>query len=381
MVSDAEGFWKPQVDASCCIDCGLCQKYCPGNTDVPIAAAADCGQKFFAAWNKNRKIRDASSSGGVFSALAEAVLKSHGAVFGVRFDREYGAKFDFCENLEDLPPFRGSKYVQCYAGGVYPEVKKILDSGRKVLFSGSPCQVAALRSYLKKDFDNLFCVDIICHGVPSPQVFLRYLREQEKSSGSKITDMKFRDKSTGWDCFGTEISYADGRKNWSFAQQNPYMAGFLHDIFIGMHCHNCRYTSLRRTGDLTIADFWGYIPTLRHPFYWHGVSQVIVNSLRGTELLSMAERDLCLISKKKSEASQTEHSLARPFAPDPHRQEFFADFNAGIPFMDIMQKYFPTASDAGRFCLYRRVVRRAKNLVPANLKAAAKKFLGKHRRG
>lgn len=282
---DREGFLYPQVDKAVCIDCGLCEKVCPvihqGEASEPLSC--------YIAINPNEDIRLKSSSGGVFTLLAEATIREGGVVFGARFDEEWNVIHAWTDTIEGLAPFRGSKYVQSRVGNTYKETKEFLQQGRKVLYSGTPCQIAGLKRFLRKEYDNLLTVDFICHGVPSPGVWRRYLSELRESlraqrgAGKKsvpssidelpvITGISFRDKSNGWKKYGFRLRYAasEAAENTVSASaikeekellqpytENPFMCGFLADVYLRPSCYACPAKSGRSCSDITIADAWG----------------------------------------------------------------------------------------------------------------------------
>ena len=237
MHEDKEGFLYPKVDKEACIDCGLCEKVCPiihqAEPTEPLSS--------YIAINPNEEIRLHSSSGGIFTLLAEQVIAEGGVVFGARFDENWDVVHAWTDTIEGLAPFRGSKYVQSRIGNTYKETKDFLQQGRKVLYSGTPCQIAGLKKYLRKEYDNLLTVDFICHGVPSPGVWRRYLSElreslrAERGDGKNtvpssidelpvITGISFRDKSNGWKKFGFRFRYAASK-----AAQNSVSASAIKD--------------------------------------------------------------------------------------------------------------------------------------------------------
>lgn len=183
MVEDTEGFLYPQVDKSVCVNCGLCEKVCPvihqNKSRTPL--------KVYAAKNMDEEVRLKSSSGGIFTLLAESVIKRGGVVFGAKFDDEWMVVHDYTDNIEGVAAFRGSKYVQSIIGNAYRKVEQFLKSGRMVLFTGTPCQIAGLKKYLRKEYKKLLAVDLVCHGVPSPKVWQMYLEETNRS---KVIDKK-----------------------------------------------------------------------------------------------------------------------------------------------------------------------------------------------
>lgn len=324
---DVEGFRYPKVDESVCIECGLCEKVCP------ILSPYDERRPLtqVAAINPDDTIRKESSSGGIFSMLAENVIRKGGVVFGVRFDDKWQAVFDYTEALEGLATFRGSKYVQARVGQVFVKVKEYLQQGRDVLFSGTSCQVAALRHYLRRDYDNLLLVDIVCHGVPSPKVWGMYLEEVTQNAVKAIKNVQFRNKKQGWKRFNFDLTYdKDGRlyNISSWHQHNHFMRIFLQDAILRPSCHSCKAKCGRSWSDLTIADFWGIDNLNPRMDDDGGTSLVLVYSDKGRDALEAlhlntweANYDDILRHNPSIEISKTEH---------PKRSMFFTRLcNAG----------------------------------------------------
>ena len=268
---DAEGFLYPEADASVCVECGLCEKVCPvlhpGESRQPLMA--------YAAVNGDEAVRRSSSSGGVFTALALETIARGGVVFGARFDERWEVVHGWTETAEGLAAFRGSKYVQSRMGESYREAESFLKSGREVLFSGTPCQVAGLRRYLRKDYGGLLTVDFICHGVPSPGVWRSYLKEEvaRQCDGKNtvspvpisgrdalVEGVSFRNKARGWKKFSFSLSLSlpggQGRKNSVFLcellTRNAYLRGFLADLYLRPSCHACPAKGLRSGSDVTV---------------------------------------------------------------------------------------------------------------------------------
>ena len=264
MSADREGFLYPVVDSVKCIDCGLCEKVCPvlhpvNNETEPLV---------YAAINNNEAVRMQSSSGGIFTLIAEYVLEHGGVVFGACFDSDWNVIHDYTETKDGLARFRGSKYVQSHVGICFTQVKTFLDSGREVLFSGTPCQVAGLKNYLRKPYSNLFTVDLVCHGVPSPEVWRRYLQEavcrvygiKKKNVinlGEYISDISFRAKDKGWKKYNIKIIFRNGKVEMMPFSENPYMNVFLSDLSLRPSCYACPTKLHRAQSDITLADFWG----------------------------------------------------------------------------------------------------------------------------
>ena len=319
MQEDNEGFLYPVVDTSTCTDCGLCEKVCPViNQDAPRKPL-----KVYAAKNRDEDIRRHSSSGGIFTPLAEAVIRNSGVVFGAKFDKEWNVIHAWTDTIEGIADFRGSKYVQSTIGDTYREAREFLKQGRKVLFSGTPCQIAGLRKFLRKEYDNLLAVDVVCHGVPSPLVWRKYLEETrenlraERDAGKNtvysslmdlpvITGISFRDKTHGWKKFGFRLRYAaseaagnsvsasDNDNDRTFLQSFPdnvFMKGFLKNLYLRPSCYACAARSGKSGSDISIADFWGvqnYYPEFDDD---RGIGLVLVNTDKGRKAYEQVNAD------------------------------------------------------------------------------------------
>ena len=264
MSADREGFLYPVVDFVKCIDCGLCEQVCP----VLRPVKNETEPLVYAAVNNDESVRLQSSSGGIFTLLAESVLDRGGIVFGACFDQNWNVVHDYTETKEGLAKFRGSKYVQSHVGNCFIQVKTFLDSGREVLFSGTPCQVAGLKNYLRKPYSNLFTVDLVCHGVPSPEVWKKYLQETVSRAygikkkkvvnfGDYISDISFRAKDKGWKNFTVKIIFRNGKIEMMPFFENPYMKAFLSNLSLRPSCYACPVKLHHVQSDISLADFWG----------------------------------------------------------------------------------------------------------------------------
>lgn len=262
LIADHEGFLYPQINIESCIDCGLCEKVCPiinsKNQSLPP-------KKVIAAINSDENIRMNSSSGGIFSLLAEQIIKENGVVFGAKFDDNWQVVHDYTDTIDGLDNFRGAKYVQSKIGNSFILAEKFLKDGRKVLFSGTPCQIVGLKLYLKIEYINLFTVDIVCHGVPSPKIWDLYLRSIYKDV-TNIKKINFRDKASGWKNYKFHIEYNPIVNNSPSSMikefnepfyKNIYMRGFLSNLYLRPSCHKCPCKPGKYRSDMTIADFWG----------------------------------------------------------------------------------------------------------------------------
>lgn len=283
MQEDEEGFLYPIVDMSNCVDCGLCEKVCP----VINQESERNPIEVFAAVNQDDSIRMQSSSGGIFTALAEQIIRENGVVFGARFDEKWEVKHDYTETIEGLKVFRGSKYVQSRIGDTFKQAEFFLKAGRKVMFVGTPCQIAGLRLFLRKEYVNLLAVDIICHGVPSPMIWRKYLEDKTKRQGIEfIQSISFRDKGTGWKNYSFNIKYEKGNSESSFseyASQNIFMKGFLADLYLRPSCYACPAKKLKSGSDITLGDFWGIQHIKPELDDDKGVCAFIINTRKGIE--------------------------------------------------------------------------------------------------
>ena len=275
---DAEGFSYPHIDENLCVNCGLCEKICPVNSEVKEVELL----RTFAAINKDDSELMKSSSGGLFSVFSKAVIEDGGVVYGVAYDDNMSAKFTRIDSIEDMAPLRGSKYVQADPHNIYSLALKDVKQGRKVLFSGTPCQVAAFRNLLNFTHDNVLLIDIICHGVASPKLFSEYVQFCEKKKRSKIAHYANRSKAKGW-MHVEEQTYQSGEKDCnsllSQAWRNIYHTSFA----LRPSCYSCNFNmySKNRAGDITLADFWGIENNYPEFYNKNGVSYVGVYTSQG----------------------------------------------------------------------------------------------------
>lgn len=328
MEEDPEGFLYPRIDLSKCIDCKLCEKVCPiinPNEDKqPL--------EVYATINPDEETRKQSSSGGVFSLFATRIIQENGVVFGARFDENGEVKHDYTETLEGLAVFRGSKYVQSRIGNTYQKAESFLKSGKKVLFSGTPCQIAGLKRFLRKDYDNLITVDFICHGVPSPKIWRHYLKvtcnQLARGKDYEIKAINFRNKDRGWKNFSFLLNLnVTGKTNKTLCEpagNNAYMKGFLGNLYLRPSCHYCAAKSGKSGSDITIADYWGVQkqnPSLNDD---KGVSLAFYNTPKGNLYKLPSDTPLSYPKAiKYNRAAVKSHKAHRK------RNLFFQKFNEG----------------------------------------------------
>lgn len=286
MTADREGFLYPQIDHSRCVECGRCRVVCPITGDT--AGEKWVGRKAFASIHTDLGIRKVSSSGGAFTAIAENVISRGGVVFGAAFNDQFEVEHQCTETCDGLAAFRGSKYVQSRIGDAYARAKAFLDCGRLVLFTGTPCQIGGLKSYLTKEYENLICQDIICHGVPSPLAWKKYLKYQNRIHKSEPSAISFRDKSIGWKQFSMCISFHNGKEYCRTARDDGFFKAFLQDYCLRPSCYRCSFKNDARQSDITLADFWGIEHVASEIDDNDGVSLILVHSRKGRELLNAA---------------------------------------------------------------------------------------------
>lgn len=325
MHSDKEGFLYPKVDIVKCTDCGLCEKVCP----VLNVSKARLPQKVYAAKNRDEVVRCQSSSGGVFTILAEKTINAGGVVFGVMFNENWEVVHSYTETIEGLAAFRGSKYVQSIIGNSYKQVEVFLKQGREVLFSGTPCQIAGLKRFLRKEYDNLLTVECVCHGVPSPLVWHEYLNDiKTKNNTDKILDVKFRVKSAGWKKYSVSLKYSNKQGTCQddsiLYYKNPYMQAFLRDFILRPSCYSCPAKAGRSGADIALADFWGIEKLMPHFDDDKGCSLVLDYTSR-TDYKSRCE----YMSADYDHAVKYNPAIVRSVAKPLNRAFFFHRMNCG----------------------------------------------------
>lgn len=309
--------------ATLCIKCGLCEKTCP----ILHPPEANVLNQTYAAISKDEPVRMSSSSGGVFSLLAEQILAEGGVVFGAKFDDSFDVIHGYAENAQELAALRTSKYVQSKIGGAYQRAKNFLQEGRTVLFSGTGCQIGGLVAYLGKPYEKLLTMDIICHGVPSPLVWRKYKTYRE-DKGATIEKVTFRSKSAGWKHYSLSLTFSDHSQYTQPREKDAYLKGFLQNLYLRPSCHHCSFKTHSRISDLTLADFWGirrFFPDMDDR---RGTSVVILHSTAAQRLFEsikdkMRLRETDLESGVKYNPSYTVSATAHPA-----RGEFFARIGA-----------------------------------------------------
>lgn len=297
MVWSKEGFLVPEVNIESCINCGLCVKQCIALEDKTVYTDDLSSVVAYGGWNKDSNIHLTSSSGGIFTAIAEHVIGQGGVVFGVVWLDKLTAVFSKTETVEGLAHMRGSKYTPAVPGKIYLEVRNELKTGRKVLFCGTPCQVHALKKYLRKSYENLLSIDIVCHGAPSHLILEKYIAEDEARTGKTIDHVSFRDKPAGWLGFHVTRYYTDGSKDSVRFSKDAYMKLFLCDKLLNAVCYNCPYAHIPRQGDISLGDYW---TVQKHHKDWpidKGVSAILQNTDKGSQILMEISSKIDMLSE------------------------------------------------------------------------------------
>lgn len=359
MQQDEEGFFYPVVNKVECIHCGLCEKVCPMN---PQENKQEGVPKAYAAYYRDQTIRLQSSSGGIFSALAERVIQSGGAVFGAAMQDDcYGVHHILVESETELYKLRGSKYLQSTVGNTYGQAKQLLETGRQVLYSGTPCQIEGLKTFLQKNYENLFCIDLICHGVPSQKVWQKYAMDLENREKAKLKRVFFRSKQThGWKNYSLETIFSNGKKRQLIYYKSAYGYGFCENVTLRPVCYCCPFKKQNRVADVTLADYWGVQGTCADMDDNKGLSLIIVHSEKGERALQEITPNIVLRQVNDNwleKNSAMIHSVKCPSS----REQFFKKLDC----MSMGRALFTSLPMASKI----------KWILPIGLKEQLKKYI------
>lgn len=322
LTADEEGFLYPKVDESKCIKCHLCSSVCPLlHKPAPHELLAVYGAK-----NKDDSVRYTSSSGGMFTLFAEDTLRRGGIALGAALDENFDVRHVFVENSGELAKLRGSKYVQSIMGTTYSRVRSYLKEGRLVLFSGTPCQVAGLKGFLAQPYENLLTVDVVCHGVPSPKVYHKFLNEIASEAGEPVTEVRFRDKEKGWK--GGETLFLTAHKRFGAPKRREtYMRLFLGNVITRPSCASCAFNNKRGLSDITIADYWGVDKQFPEFDDDKGVTLVMVNTKAGKELLGRVKEGAVFINTTFEQGARFNQAVAKSLIPNSGREYLFKNLD------------------------------------------------------
>ncbi len=338
---DIEGFWYPVVDLQKCIDCGQCDKVCPvinisefKKNDLPESVC-------YAAEHKNLEVIFDSTSGGFFSALAEIMYRSNGYVGGAVFNKDFSVSHFISNNKKDLPALRSSKYLQSNTEGLYRRIQDLLINGENVLICGTPCQMVALRTFLKKDYNNLIIVDFICRGINSPKVWKKYIASFEERYGSPVVYAKAKSKEYGWRNLTQKVILKDDRHIYETKDQSYFTKGYLKtNAFCRPSCYDCQFKGFPRMSDITLADFWGIEKVNKSMDKDLGTSLVMVNSKKGEKIFSIAKNRANVVQVSFQSVISGNGALLQSLAqPKINRNNFFYDLDR-MTFTEVAAKYF-----------------------------------------
>lgn len=341
--TDIEGFWYPIVDKNKCIDCGLCDRVCPiinindlKKNDLPESIC-------YAAEHKNLEVVFDSTSGGMFSALADIMYRSKGYVGGAIFNEDFSVRQYISNDKADLPRLRSSKYLQSNLEGFFKQVSELVKVGENVLVCGSPCQMAALRAFLRKDYDNLIIADYICRGINSPKVWRKYLDSFEERYGHKVVYCKAKSKEYGWRNLTQKVILSNGKAYYETKDQSKFTQGYLQTgVYCRPSCYDCKFKGYPRISDITLADFWGIEHVDISMEKDLGTSLVMVNSKKGEVYFEKAKQRINYIQVpfKSIEAGNRSLNLSID-PPTVDRKQFFEDLDK-MSFIQIADKYIKT---------------------------------------
>ena len=345
--SDLEGFWYPVVDFNKCLKCGRCTTVCPMTHLDEIKSYGQYSEpKAFGGYHKNIVIRFDSTSGGFFSALANEMYRQKGYVSGAVFNENWEVHNFISNDKRDLVRLRGSKYVESSAIGLYRRIKELLDSGESVLACGAPCQMAALRSFLGKAYDNLLIVDFLCRATNSPKAYRKYLELLETQFGAKITYIKAKNKEHGWRSLARKVCFENGKTYYGEGHDDPYRRGYHMNIFERPSCYVCKFKGFPRCADITLGDFWGVEkidPSIDKDL---GTSLLLCNTDKGKVFFEKIKSKLECREFPLSVAIRKNLQVVRGGActmPKIDRAALFADMDS-MPFDELANKYFPLAT-------------------------------------
>ena len=329
------GFLYPKINNNYCTTCGICKRVCPVENKLDENLNEI---EVYACKNKDEKVRLESSSGGIFTLISNYILENNGVVFGAKFNEKFEVIHDCTENKEGLAEFRGSKYLQSKIGNSYKKVRDFLEKGRLVLFTGTPCQVEGLLTFLRKDYDNLYTQDIICHGVPSPKVWKKYLQYKIGKYKEIPKKVNFRKKEImGWNSYHVSFKFSNSEENVHYVN-DPYMKLFLKNIDLRETCYSCNFKRENRKSDITVADFWGINKVRPEMNDEKGTSAILINSRKGKRLFEKIINEIDYTRENIEDIKRYNPSFVKSSIKDERREEFFIDLE-NISFEELMEKY------------------------------------------
>lgn len=336
MEADEEGFLYPVIDIEQCVNCHICEKVCPIVNQKTSASRSK--QKAFAAYNLDEQVRLHSSSGGIFTLLAQEIIRQGGIVYGAALSDDCRTVSHIAvDSLSGLTALQGSKYVQSSISGAMRDAKEQLESGRTVLFTGTPCQIGGLYAYLRKDYPNLYTQDLICHGAPSPKVWERYVEMRTRTAGSEPETVSFRCKNGGWKLYSMLFRFKEGAVYEKNLREDLFMKGFLADMYLRPSCHACSFKGKDRQADITLADFWGVQNVMPEMDDNKGTSVVWVHSEKGARLFEAIQKAVRYEEIDIEKALVYNHAAVNSVPEPRERKRFWAAFKQEFPSSSVEQ--------------------------------------------
>ena len=376
MEEDEYGFVYPKINTDLCIECGACKKAC-GYQNVPEKHSQ---MAVYAAAAKNDSILKKSASGGAFAVIAEKVINDGGIVYGAALPFENGKlepKHIRIDNKEDIIMLQGSKYVQSDTVFVFQQVRKDLQSGKSVMFSGTPCQIAGLKRFLNKDYDNLLSVEIICHGVPSKKMFQDFIESYGNELGGTIKDFYFRDKSKGQGMITRAVyeHHDQLHEKVKIGGLTAYIHFFAKSYTYRINCYSCPYATADRVGDITLGDFWGFHE--EYPDYKEsqglsngkGISCLLVNTQKGDNAIEGCKDSFVLMDSEFEKVARHNDQLSKPSKYSPQR-EIILDLYKNCGY-EAVKKYYK------KKCKKDIIKYRISGILPKGFKRNIKKVIGR----
>ena len=360
MKKNRQGFLYPSINENICIKCGKCSKVCPIENKPLLNEFADC----YATYNKDDNQRLKSTSGGIFYLLSEQILSEGGLVFGAAYNDTNQVIHRSIEKISDISYLQGAKYVQSELKDTFIEAEKVLKVGRKVLFSGTPCQIAGLKSYLGKEYDNLLTVDLICHGVPSPLAWDKYLEYRKEKDGQdeKAHRINLRSKVSGWSyyAYSVDFQYKNGDVYQKKNGEDPYMRAFVSNMTLRPSCNECDFKGMERCSDFTLGDFWGIWNIKPEMDDNKGTSLVVVHSDKGREYWEKI-KEACISQQVTAEDSYRENmSMMKASPVHPERDEVLEQLNEKS--FDVVEEKLPELKAWKKPTLIQRIASKIKRM-------------------
>lgn len=362
MIENSEGFLEPAIIEEKCINCGICANKCPQLNEIKSTRLEEI--QVYAAKSKNIEVQKQSSSGGLFSNFVDYIFDNNGIVYGCAFNNDIKAEHIRIESREELCKLRGSKYVQSDIKDTFIQAKQDLENGKLVLYSATPCQIAGLKQFLEKDYDNLITIDLVCHGVPSPELFKKYVKYLEEKYNSKIIEYQFRSKEKNSWGLNLKIKFDNNKVKYIPMTFDSYYKAFIQGKTYRECCYSCKYANEKRIGDITIADYWG-IEKEHSEFYdENGVSAIIINTSKGLQIWNQIKNKIDYVQSSVEKVKNKNHNLNEPTYKTEDRENIYKNLK-NKEFKDYIR------DDLKFKCEIKDVI---KNMIPGNLKRKLKKL-------